>query len=118
MFLLKIKDLQATTTLGVYDWEKQAPRQVILNIDLSVAAGMAGTSDDLKDAVDYATLETSVLAHLDRASYQLLETLVTDVAKLLLSLDARIRHVRVEADKPGALRMARSVSVTTELSQG
>ena len=35
-----------------------------------------------------------------------------DVANLVLSLDSRIEKVTVEADKPGALAHAKSVSVT------
>ena len=112
MFTLKIKDLNAHTLLGVYDWEKQAPRLVILNIEMDVAPTSAAQTDDLKDAVDYATIETEVLQLLEQNSYQLLEKLVSDVGKLILSLDSRITRVSVEADKPGALRMSRSVSVT------
>lgn len=117
MFTLRIKDLTATTTLGVYDWEQQAKRQVILNIEMLVADSSAGISDDMEDAVDYSVIESRVLEHLDRHSYQLIERLVTDVAHYILALDSRIQHIKVEADKPGALRMARSVSVSVEIAQ-
>jgi len=114
MFVLKIKDLQASTLLGVYDWEKQAKRLVILNIELHISGANAGTSDDIKDAVDYAVVEEKILRHLESSSYSLLEKLVTDIGRLILSLDPRITKATVEADKPGALRMARSVSVCAE----
>jgi dihydroneopterin aldolase len=114
MYLIRIKDLQAQTTLGVYDWEKQARRLVILNIELKAEESGAAASDALCDAVDYAQLETRVLAYLENHSFQLLERLVAEVAALLLSVDRRIAWVRVEADKPGALRLARSVSVSAE----
>ncbi len=117
MFHMQIKDLQATTTLGVYAWEQEAKRQVILNIKLHAETDASGTSDKLDDAVDYANIESRVLAHLEAGNFQLLERLVTEVATLILSLDKRIAKVRVEADKPGALRMARSVSVATERRQ-
>ncbi|MBY0406367.1 MAG: dihydroneopterin aldolase [Rickettsiales bacterium] len=115
MFTLRIKDLHAATILGVYDWEKQAPRKVILNIEMDVAATDAAQTDDLKDAVDYAVVETRVLQLLDKNSWQLLEKLVVEVGNLILSLDSRITRVYVEVDKPGALRESRSVSVSAEL---
>ena len=114
MYTIRIKDLTATTTLGVYDWEKDAPRQVLLNIELQVEEDGASKSDDLANAVDYATLESRIVTHLAARSYQLLEKLVTDIAELLLTEDSRILRVKVEADKHGALQHARSVSVETE----
>lgn len=112
MFIMKIKDLQAATTLGVFDWEKQAKRLVVLNIELHIDEDRAGASDAMKDAVDYAMLEERLLARLEASSFNLIERLVTDTGKFILSLDKRIARAVVEADKPGALRMARSVSIS------
>lgn len=111
-YTITIKDLQAHTTLGIYDWEKEAPRLVVLNVSLEVAAPQAATTDDMQHSVDYATIESAIVSHLKGASFQLLERLVTEVGQLVLALDERIRTVTVEADKPGALRQARSVSVS------
>ena len=66
MFILRIKDLAAYTLLGVYEWEQQAKRQVILNIDMHVKNTGAGQTDNIHDAVDYSLIETRVLEHLDR----------------------------------------------------
>jgi len=112
MMILKIKDLQASTMLGVYDWEKLAKRTVVLNIEMHVETDKAGVSDDMKDTVDYAMIEDEIVKQLEASSYNLIEKLVNDIGKVVLSLDKRIKSVQVEADKPGALKMARSVSVT------
>ena len=117
MFTLKIKDLQAHTTLGIYDWEKQAPRLVILNIELQVNTPTAAHTDNIADAVDYATLESVIITHLENNRYELIERLVADVASLILSQDPRITKVILEADKPGALNHSRSVSISATFSQ-
>jgi len=98
--------------LGVYDWEKKAKRPVILNIELHIAEGKAGDSDDINDAVDYAMLEQHVIERLEASSYNLIEKLAADIGRFILSLDKRITKVVIEADKPGALKQADSVSVT------
>ena len=116
-FIMKIKDLQAETVLGVFDWEKRAKRIVILNIELHIHSSKAGDSDDMQDAVDYAMLEENVINRLEASHYNLIERLVTDIGQLILSLDKRIAKVTVEADKPGALRVARSVSVSALFNQ-
>jgi len=115
MIIMRIKDLEVATILGVYDWERAEKRPVLLNIELYVSCDNAGKSDELKDAVDYAVLEQKVVEHLSSSSYNLLEKLVYSVGELLLSLDKRIAKVIVEADKIGALKQARSVSVSAEL---
>lgn len=117
MFIMRIKDLQAHTILGIFDWEKTAPRLVILNIELLIDTPKAPTTDHIDDAVDYAAIETRILDQLEKTSYQLIERLVTDIARLILSLDSRILKVIVEADKPGALQKSRSVSLSCELTR-
>lgn len=113
-FTIRIKDLKAETVVGVYDWEQGKKRPVILNLALKVNAS-GGESDLLHDTVDYAMIERRVLLHLENENYQLLEKLAQDVAHLVLALDKRIEKVTVEADKPGALEHAKSVSVTVTL---
>jgi FolB domain-containing protein len=110
-FIIRIKDLQAETVVGVYDWEQNKKRPVVLNLALEIGGSNAGESDMLSDTIDYAMIERRVLLHLENASYQLIEKLAQDIAKLVLSLDTRIEKVTVEADKPGALKYAKSVSI-------
>ena len=117
MITIKIKNLRAVTILGIHDWEKEAKREVILNLALEVADTRAAQSDDIEDAVDYSVIEQRVLEHLDAASYNLIERLVADVAALVLSLDTRIVKLSIEADKPGALAHADSVSVALTVNR-
>jgi len=117
MFVIRIKDLQVETILGVYDWEKKSKRPVIMNIEMHVTEGKAGKSDAIVDAVDYDKIEQSIMGLLDKASYNLIEKLVTDIGTLILSLDSRIAKVSVEADKPGALKKSRSVSIRAEFNR-
>jgi len=114
MITMKIKDLSALTMLGVYGWEREKKRQVLLNIELHIDSGAACQSDELKDAVDYAILEEKIIHHLENSEYNLLEKLVADVGNLLLAQDARIKKAIVEVDKAGALKYARSVSICAE----
>ncbi len=117
MFTIRIKEMKAEVELGVYDWEKGVKRPVVLNIEMDVNSAAAGASDVLDDAVDYAVIEQRILETLSKNVYQLIEKLVTDVARLVLSLDTRIARVWVEAEKPGALASARCVAVAVELRQ-
>ena len=46
--IIRIHDLRAQTVLGVYDWEKTAPREVVLNLELELADNRAGETDELR----------------------------------------------------------------------
>lgn len=115
-YTVKIKDLHAQTVLGVFDWEKTAPRGIIINLSLSVDAPNAAKSDALEDTVDYAAIESVLLNHAASKPFQLIETLAHELCREVLALDNRIKQVDIEIDKPGALRIARSVSVSCSLA--
>lgn len=112
MDIIRIKELQAETELGAYEWEKGVKRPVVVNLVLHVDTPLAGASDLLEDAVDYAVVEDAIIRRLYGASYQLIERLAADIAMLVLTTDRRIAKVEVEVEKPGALKQARCVSVT------
>ena len=111
MVTIRIKDLRVNTVLGIHGWEQKQKRPVLLNLAIDVENGGIYDSDKLANTVDYAMIESLVTKHLEKATYKLIETLVADIGKLVLALDPRILRVYVEADKPGALQHAASVSV-------
>ncbi len=117
MFIITLKNLRASTLLGVYDWEREAKWQVTLTIVLHVDDTAAGASDAIGDAVDYDRIERGVVDRLASRSYNLLERLAMDVAAFILSLDARIATVSLEVDKPSVMRQSDSVSVSVTLRQ-
>ncbi|NCY25815.1 MAG: dihydroneopterin aldolase [Alphaproteobacteria bacterium] len=113
-YTIRIKDLQVQTLIGVYEWERTALRPLLLQVELQVATPNAAATEAMQDAVDYAQIESCIVEHAAGGTYQLLESFVTNLCQLVLALDSRILHVKVEADKPGALQHARSVSVAAE----
>ena len=115
---IRIKNLKAHTVLGVYEWEQQQPRPVILNLCLTLAEPAASSPDALHETVDYAMIEQKIIALLEKSRFQLIETMVARLAEHILSLDARILALEIEADKPGALAHSESVSVSRVFSRG
>jgi FolB domain-containing protein len=108
-----ITNLVARGILGVNDWEREKPRDILINMALWVDLHTAGKSDDLTDCVNYATLAKKILAHAETAGRFTVEALATDLAQICLE-DARVAKVRVRVDKPGAVPFAHSVGVEIE----
>ena len=108
-----INDLIARGVIGVYDWERQEPQDILINIVLFVDLKRAGTSDNIADSVDYQSIARDVKAHAESAERFTVEALATDLACLCLE-NPNVQRVRVRVEKPGAVRFSQSVGVEIE----
>ena len=108
-----IKDLIARGIIGVNDWEREQPQEILINIVLFTDLHQAGQSDDLHDSVDYRSVAKKVRAHAETARRLTVEALATDLAQLCLE-EPGVEKVRIWVEKPGAVRFSRSVGVEIE----
>jgi FolB domain-containing protein len=110
---IEIKDLLLRGIVGINDWEREKPQDILLNLTLFADLAAAGASDRIDDAVNYRTLTKQVIDHVEGSARFTVEALAADVARICLA-DPRVSRVRVRVEKPGALRFARSVGVEIE----
>jgi FolB domain-containing protein len=108
-----IRDLVARGIIGVNDWEREKPQEILINVVLFVDLRPVGASDQLEEGVSYSTVAKKLLAHAETAQRLTVEALATDLARLCLE-DPRVQRVQVRVEKPGAVRFARSVGVEIE----
>ena len=108
-----IKDLVARGIIGINDWEREKPQEILINIVLFADLKKAGKSDNIKDSVDYSSVAKKVIAHAETAHRLTVEALASDLASLCLELPG-VMKVRLRVEKPGAVRFARSVGVEIE----
>jgi FolB domain-containing protein len=108
-----ITDLVARGIIGINDWERKKPQEIQINLVLFTDLRKAGSSDDLRDSVDYRSVAKKVLAHAETAQRLTVEALAADLARLCLE-EPGVQRVRVRVEKPGAVRFSRSVGVEIE----
>jgi FolB domain-containing protein len=111
-----IRDLLVRGILGINDWEREQPQDILLNLTLFADLRRAGFSDDIADSVNYRTVAKKILAHVETATRYTVEALAADIARLCLA-EPGVTRVTVRVEKPGALRFARSVGVEIERSR-
>ena len=111
MAIIRITNLRLRTIIGANDWERHIKQDLIINVTLDFDATKAAKSDNLKDTVDYKALTKKIIKTVEASSYQLLESLGTVLLNIILE-DRKVKEATVRIDKPGALRFAKSVSVT------
>jgi dihydroneopterin aldolase len=95
---LHVHDIAVECRLGVYDWEREAPQTVWVDLELAVDAARAAQRDDVRSSVDYAGLVTSVQGLAQSRPHRLLETLAEEIASLVLR-ESGSPWVRVQVRK-------------------
>lgn len=108
-----IKDLLVRGIIGVNDWERTTPQDILINIILFADLKPAGKSDDLADCINYRTVAKKAQVHAETAARFTVEALAADLAEICLE-DPRVGKVLVRVEKPGAVRFSSSVGVEIE----
>jgi FolB domain-containing protein len=111
-----VKDLLMRGIIGINPDERVKPQDILINLVLYTDVSKAARSDAIEDAVNYKSITKRVISHVESASDFLVEKLVSDIARIILT-EFPVERVLVRVEKPGALRFARSVGVEIERSR-
>lgn len=110
MDTLAITGLSVNTQIGVYAWEQKIKQKLVL--DITIPADFSQCNDDLNKTIDYAKLCRLVTEYVEGKSFQLIETVVYDVANLIQQ-EFKIEQVIVAVSKPHAVKNAGNIQVVT-----
>ena len=110
-----IKNLLARGIIGVHDWERNRPQNILINITMFADTYRAAETDSLEDCINYSTMSKKVLAHAETVNRLTVEALANDLARICLE-ERGVQKVIVRVEKPGAVRFAESVGVEIERS--
>lgn len=111
-----IKDLLVRGIIGVNDWERKKPQDILINVIASADTRRASITDHLEDCVDYKALAKLLQTHAEAAARFTVEALANDLAKICLQQKGVLKVI-VRVEKPGAVRFAGSVGIEIERSQ-
>ena len=108
-----IKNLLVRGILGINPDERVKKQDILVNIVLYTDVRRAAESDAIEDAINYKSITKRVIGHIEESSNFLVEKLVSDLARIILT-EYAVERVRVRVEKPGALRFAESVGIEIE----
>jgi FolB domain-containing protein len=111
-----IRDLLVRGVIGIRDWERNKPQDILINVTVFSDTRRAGETDAIQDCVDYSTLSKKIQAHAETSARFTVEALANDLAKVCLE-EKGVNKVIVCVEKPGAVRFAKSVGVEIERSR-
>jgi len=108
-----IKDLLARGIIGVYDWERVRPQEILINIILYGDLSKAGATDDIEDSINYKTVAKGAQSLAENCERLTVEALANDIVEYCLETKGVVKAI-VRVEKPGAVRFAKSVGVEIE----
>jgi len=108
-----IHDLRIATRIGVYEWERELPQTIRIDVDIELPSTRPFESGELADAVDYAAVVARIKAFARSNPHPLLERFTEALATLVLD-DFGARGVKVRVAKLDAQPDVREIGVTIE----
>ena len=114
MAIIRVKNLLIRTYIGFNPEELVNKQDVIINLEIEVdVTDEVLETDEPKGIYDYKKVTKRIINFVQEGRFKLLEVLSRRLLDMILE-DPMVKRVRVEVDKPHALRFAESVSVEME----
>jgi dihydroneopterin aldolase len=113
---ITIADLEVHWHVGITKEERSQPQRLLVTLGLDVDMAAAAASDNLAQTIDYAAVTRKVLAFGNDCHWELIETLASDLAAMVLD-EFSPTGVTVEVKK-FVIPQARYVSVRLARKKG
>ncbi|GAA0344036.1 dihydroneopterin aldolase [Bowmanella denitrificans] len=105
-----IEGLALQSLIGVYDWERTAPRPLLVDLCLWADLRQAAQSDKVADTIDYAKVAECLEQVAASSSFELLEALASCMLDRLFA-EFPVLKVSLKLSKPDILANASNVAV-------
>ena len=104
--------MKAETLIGVYEWERQQPQTLVIDLDIGLPDN-AGAQDDINQTIHYGEVCQALRSELAKRDFLLLESLAQSIADFIFA-QFHAAWVRIRITKPGILPRVAAVGVEIE----
>ena len=111
-----LRGLTTECIIGFIDWERRVKQAVVVDLEIPVDCRHAAVTDEVADTVDYKKVAKRILAFIETSEFKLVETLAQRLALTILE-EFDLEWIRLQINKPGAIRNSRDVGVAIERSR-
>ena len=108
-----IREIRVDAWVGIYEWEKQRPQTLEMEIEIGIPGNEVGRTDNIHDTVHYGEVVTRITAELTERRFKLLEALAEHVCAIITG-DFKAPWVRLSVAKLGHIPRVRKVGVVLE----
>src|SRR5262245_19171576 len=101
-----IRDFKLKVSIGIHDFEKEAPQTVVVNVDLLLAPPGKAHNDRIANVLNYDTVHGGIVKLAGSQHFNLQETLVEAILDLCLAQPGVV-EARVSTEKPDVYKDCR-----------
>ncbi|MCK5191505.1 MAG: dihydroneopterin aldolase [Methylococcales bacterium] len=113
MDIIFLGGLEATTIIGIYDWERETKQTLVFDIEMAFDITKAAKTDDIQHTLDYKSVSERVVSFVEQSEYFLVEKLIEEIANVLLT-EFDTPWVKISLNKRGAISRAKDVGIIIE----
>lgn len=84
MDVILIQGFRVETLIGIYDWERNVPQPLEIDMEIGLPGKDAPRTDEISDTIDYGKVVLRVKEVLKSRHFSLLETLAEHLAGIVL----------------------------------
>jgi dihydropteroate synthase len=99
---VSVRGIRASGRHGVGDDERSRPQPFEVDVTVATDLVAAAASDNLEDTVDYAALQSMIMARVSEDSHHLIETLAARIGQAVLDRWPAVSEVTITIRKPEA----------------
>ena len=108
-----IENFITQSTIGIHDYEREAPQELIINLTVDYDFSDAIKFDDIKHTIDYAKLSQDLDNYIKKSKFFLLETLAHHCIELIFKTTIGTRAL-IEIKKYHVVESIDAVGVSME----
>jgi len=108
-----VTDLRVETIVGIWEWERQVPQTVRIDLEMAADIKRAAASDSIEATLDYRAVAKRVADFVAQSRYQLIESMAEGIAEVIAG-EFDVPWVKVSVHKPWAVRGSKDVGIVIE----
>jgi dihydroneopterin aldolase len=113
MDIIFLGGLEIQTVIGIYDWEREIKKTVVLDIEMIYDIKKAAETDDIQYTLDYKAVSQRIISFVEQSSFFLVEKLIEEIAAIIRN-EFNVPWVKITLNKRGAISSARDVGIIIE----
>ncbi len=113
MDIIFISELKIETLIGIYEWEKQVPQTIQLDLEVGLRGEHAAKSGKIGDSIDYSSVVGRIEQLFKEQHFLLLEKAGEAIAETIIS-EFKTPWIKVSIAKLAPLRNVKKLGVVIE----
>jgi dihydroneopterin aldolase len=113
MDIIFLGQLEVSTIIGIYDWERETKQSILLDIEMAFDIKKATETDDIMHTLDYKAVSERIVSFVEQSNFYLVEKLIEEISKVLLT-EFNTPWVKITLNKKGAISRAKDVGIIIE----